>query len=191
MDTNPLLHAQFPARESLGSLERYLAEYTAEQLRGDDDDAPSGVLVARDAETGAIAGFAKWDSPKHPERVKLESGAALQNLEGCRREFLDGYAARAEAAKERCFGERACYRMWLSTFTPFNQAVSLPGNQNAYRGSAGSGAPAGPGFLASGPARAAAAGVRRSAPLRSDLFTHPATPPPGPILRRLFMGSVG
>ena len=105
MDANPLLHAQFPARESLQSVRRFLEAYTAGQLRSPD----SGVLVARDPETGAIAGFAKWDSPSHPEDVKLESGE-LRYLEGCRREFLDGYAALAEDAKKRCFGDEPCYR---------------------------------------------------------------------------------
>jgi hypothetical protein len=107
MDSNPLLHAQFPAPDSREALGRFLEAYAAEELR---DPAASGVLVAREPETGAIAGFAKWDSPSHPENVKLESGE-MRDLEGCRREFLDGYVALAEAAKKRCFGEEGCYCM--------------------------------------------------------------------------------
>ena len=122
MDANPLLHAQFPSPESLQSVRRYLEAYTAEQLRS----ADSGVLVARDPETGAVAAFAKWDSPAHPEDVKLESGD-LRYLEGCRREFLDGYAALAEQAKKRCFGDRPCYRTLPSNIFPHLPLVRIGG----------------------------------------------------------------
>jgi hypothetical protein len=106
MDANPLLHAQFPARDSLRALQRFMEDYALEQLR----NPATGFLVARDPETDVVAGFAKWDSPSHPADVKLESGD-LRYLEGCRREFLDGYASLAEEAKKRCFGEQACYCM--------------------------------------------------------------------------------
>lgn len=111
MDSNPLLHAQFPAREGLAALQQFLETYAAEQLR----DSASGVLVARNSETGVIAGFAKWDSPSHPENVKLESGE-LRYLQGCRREFLDGYASLAEEAKKRYFGDHPCYRTFIRQF---------------------------------------------------------------------------
>ncbi|KAL2016842.1 hypothetical protein VTK56DRAFT_2917 [Thermocarpiscus australiensis] len=106
MDSNPLLHAQFPTWESLKALEHYLEAYTADQLR----DPPSGVLVARDPKSGVIVAFAKWDSPSHPEDVKLESGD-LRYLQGCRREFLDGYASLAAEAQKRSFGDLPCYRL--------------------------------------------------------------------------------
>ncbi len=105
MDSNPLLHAQFPTPDSLENLRRFLKAYTANQLR----DAASGTLVARDTESNTIAGFVKWDSPSHPEDVKLESGD-LRNLEGCQVEFLDGYASLAAQVRERSFGDRLCYR---------------------------------------------------------------------------------
>lgn len=106
MDANPLLHAQFPARDSLTALRRFMEDYALEQLR----NPTTGFLVARDPETDVVAGFVKWDSPSHPADGKLESGD-LRYLEGCRREFLDGYASLAEEAKKRCFGEQACYCM--------------------------------------------------------------------------------
>ncbi|KAL2197858.1 hypothetical protein P885DRAFT_68073 [Corynascus similis CBS 632.67] len=104
MDANPLLHAQFPAPESLKSLQRFLEVNTVEQLR----DPSTGVLVARDPETGIIAGFVKWSSPSHPEKTKLESGD-LRDLKGCRPEFLECYVSLAEEAKKRCFGNQPCY----------------------------------------------------------------------------------
>lgn len=105
MDPNPLLHAQFPTPNSIAKLRDFLEADTASRLR----DPASGVLIARDPETGTIAAFAKWDSPSHPEDAKLESGD-LKYLEGCRREFLDRYAARAAEAKSRSFGDKPCYR---------------------------------------------------------------------------------
>ncbi|KAK4103216.1 hypothetical protein N658DRAFT_422129 [Parathielavia hyrcaniae] len=106
MDSNPLLHVQFPTPKSLKALQRFLSTHTAEELR----DPTSGVLVARDPGTGLIVAFAKWDSPSHPGSTKLESGD-LRNLEGCRREYLDRYASLAEEAKATCFGDRPCYRL--------------------------------------------------------------------------------
>ena len=105
MEPNPLLHAQFPTPESLMALREFLAADTAKRL----GCPASGILVARDPATDAVVGFAKWESPSHPGDVKLESGG-LQDLEGCRREYLGGYAALAEAAQKRSFGGNPCYR---------------------------------------------------------------------------------
>jgi hypothetical protein len=104
MDSNPLLHAQFPSPDSLSALQAFLKAHTAAQLR----DVSSGILVAEYPETGLIAGFAKWDSPSHPE-PKLESGD-LRYLKECRREFLEEYAALAAEAEKRSFGDQPCYR---------------------------------------------------------------------------------
>jgi hypothetical protein len=142
MDANPLLHAQFPAPDSREALRRFLGEYAAEELR----HPASGVLVAREPETGAIAGFAKWDSPSHPESVKLESGD-MRNLEGCRREFVDGYVALAEQAKKRCFDEAGCYCMshrvfsLLSTLVPSARRMWPRGRELFSARAAGSGVP--------------------------------------------------
>lgn len=69
MDTNPLLHAQFPTLEGRQNLERFLAEHTAKQIRR----GKEGILVAREPETGAIVGFARWDPPA-PEEVTEAAG---------------------------------------------------------------------------------------------------------------------
>ncbi len=106
MDSNPLLHVQFPTKESLVALEEFLTAHTAATLR----NPTSGVLVARDSDTGAIVSFAKWSSPSHPEETKLESGDLQQYSEGCCREALDQYIALAEEAKARSFGDKPCYR---------------------------------------------------------------------------------
>ncbi|KAK4453906.1 sterol uptake control protein 2 [Podospora aff. communis PSN243] len=106
MDANPLLHAQFPTAQSLAAAKEFLMRYTASQL----GSATSGVLVAKETGTGRIVGFAKWDSPSHREEVKLESGE-LQDVDGCQREYLDGYVKLAEEAMERSFGDRECYRL--------------------------------------------------------------------------------
>jgi hypothetical protein len=115
MDENPLLHAQFPTPNSLTGLRAFLESLTASQLHAAAEGTPtSGILVARDADTGTIASFAKWVSPNHPEDGKVEESLALyERAEGCRREFLDGYAALAEQTKKRCFGDGDCYRTCL------------------------------------------------------------------------------
>lgn len=165
MDANPLLHAQCPTPESLRSLQRFLEAYYAEQLR----DPSSGVLIARDPGTGVISGFAKWNSPSHPEKVKLESGSPTA-VEGCQREFLDRYVELAEKAKRRCFGDQPCYSMsW-----PFNVCVSLTTVwlSRAMRGS--------PTLRAS--CRNQDQGVLRSGPLRGGLFD-PSDPYPAGFTR--------
>jgi hypothetical protein len=123
MHSNPLLHVQFPSPESLKALQQFLTKHTAEQLR----DPASGVLVARDPETNVIVAFVKWTSPSHPENTNLESGD-LRDLEGCRREYLDRYAALAEEAKMTCFGDKPCYRTWYPAFP------SLPLSELSSRG---------------------------------------------------------
>ncbi|KAL2150798.1 hypothetical protein VTH82DRAFT_7361 [Thermothelomyces myriococcoides] len=120
MDANPLLHAQCPTPESLRSLQRFLEAYYAEQLR----DPSSGVLIARDPGTGVISGFAKWNSPSHPEKVKLESGSPTA-VEGCQRKFLDRYVELAEKAKRRCFGDQPCYSISFVCTDPAHQGKGV------------------------------------------------------------------
>ncbi|KAL2132924.1 hypothetical protein VTI74DRAFT_3145 [Chaetomium olivicolor] len=106
MHSNPLLHAQFPSPASRQALQRFLEAHTAAQLG---NSPASGVLVAQDSVAGAIAGFVKWESPRHPALDgKLESGG-VGELEGCKREFLERYVRAAEEARERCFGEEKEY----------------------------------------------------------------------------------
>lgn len=118
MDANPLLHAQFPTPESLRAAKQSLTEYATSQLAS----AVSGVLVAQDDENGTIVGFAKWESPFHREDVKLESGD-LQEVQGCRREFLNRYVALAEEAMARSFGKKACYRLSFVCTDPEYQGL--------------------------------------------------------------------
>lgn len=106
MDSNSLLHAQFPTPDSIKAVTSFLEAETADVIR----DPATGILVAQDPETGKVAGFVRWTSPSHPEDIKLESGD-LQYLEGCRREFLNEYTSVAEAAKERSVGDKPCYRI--------------------------------------------------------------------------------
>lgn len=88
----------------------------------------NGLLVAHDSKTGKVVGFVKWDAPAYnnieedPESKmeKLESGD-IQNIEGCRPEYLEGYAMAAEAARKRAFGDQECYSESpvLSQTSPF------------------------------------------------------------------------
>jgi len=108
MDSNPLLHVQFPGKASLERLEAFLEAHTVQELR----DPKVGVLVVRDTSSNDIVGFTKWDYPSFGESEdvpKLETGD-LKNLQGCRRDFLERYAESAERAKKRSFGDQPCYR---------------------------------------------------------------------------------
>lgn len=190
MDSNPLLHAQFPTAESLAAVRRFLiATYeeavlanggccspfaasggsksgdgSSDGSSGNGKDIPrsSGILVARkttrpesqpgpasgkeeegeggEKMPGEIVGFATWeytprtepptptthdggdgdgddanahDENRHPKTSssKLETGIS-NHVEGCRKEFLDQYARLTTQAKERCFGDQECYRMF-------------------------------------------------------------------------------
>ncbi|KAK3692818.1 hypothetical protein B0T22DRAFT_495841 [Podospora appendiculata] len=123
MDSNLLLHAQFPTPESLRRFQTFLAGYYQPASDGSFESvvASEGVLLARDPESGAIASFAKWDRCR-VAATKLEAGE-LRDLEGCRREFLDGYALLAEEAKKRSFGgeARECYQLALVCTDPAYQ----------------------------------------------------------------------
>lgn len=111
MDSNPLLHVQFPTPEALAKLHGSLAALTVSQLHS---PTRSGVLVARDSASGKLVSFAKWDFPETPNTQEAEvedtdwpEGSALQ--------YLDGYTALAEEAKKRVLGEKMCYRELEST----------------------------------------------------------------------------
>lgn len=99
MDENPLLHVQCPTPQSILSLQKFLEKEVIGYIR----DNESGILVARDPVTDVIVGFARWTSPSDsPNSVKLEESASgARDIEGCRYEYLDGYVALAEKAKER------------------------------------------------------------------------------------------
>jgi hypothetical protein len=119
MNKNPLLHVQFPTAASLEKLEHFLQAYTISELKNPKvgilvaryvDDSP--VLSTRDDTPDCVVSFAKWDYPSSgggEDETKLETGD-LRNLEGCRREYLEQYAALAEDAMKRSFGDRPCYR---------------------------------------------------------------------------------
>ncbi|KAB5566590.1 acyl-CoA N-acyltransferase [Coniochaeta sp. 2T2.1] len=109
MDSNTLLHAQFPDPETLGRLRTFLENYLTNELT----NPKAGILVARDAVTDEIVSYAKWDYPSSggdDDKGKVETGD-LRNMEGCRREFLERYTALAEQAKKRAFGEGPCYHL--------------------------------------------------------------------------------
>lgn len=101
MNSNILLHAQFPTPEALQNLEVLLASLTVSQLR----DPKVGVLVARHPQSREIVSFIKWDLPVHGS---LEDGMEeFKWSEGCCQEYLDEYASLAEEAKQRAFGDLA------------------------------------------------------------------------------------
>lgn len=124
MNSNPLLHAQFPTPSSLARLRDYLEAYTTREL----EDRTKGVLVARLNDTNEIISFAKWDCPSHAADAtneKLETGD-IKDIEGCNSLYLERYAATAVVAKERYFGDGKCYcRLRLSCPGMYTIEVTL------------------------------------------------------------------
>src|SRR5579859_4343946 len=67
-DSNVLLHAQFPTRASLSSLESILSQEMLYSIKK--QDARKAVLVVRDTDAdNQIISFAKWDLPGLSEGV--------------------------------------------------------------------------------------------------------------------------
>ncbi|PNY27458.1 Uncharacterized protein TCAP_02614 [Tolypocladium capitatum] len=106
MDANLLTHAQFPSPAARAFFRAWLARNTLQQAR----DADKGVLVARDAESGAVVSFVKW-------LVHAAGGgeAAARDLEGwsdeCGRRFLDSYAELTEGVRRQVMGQRPYYHV--------------------------------------------------------------------------------
>lgn len=113
MDSNPLLHVQFPTPDSLARLRDYLEAYIIKELH----DPTKGILVARLEDTREIISFVKWDHPTHGADAgneKLETGD-IKEIEGCDPLYLERYAATAATAKERYFGNNKCYCRFLES----------------------------------------------------------------------------
>ncbi|KAM7184155.1 hypothetical protein V8F33_013170 [Rhypophila sp. PSN 637] len=136
MDSNPLLHAQFPTAESLANLRRFLVDsYEALALL-----ASSFSHFAQDLgstadelghELGEIVGFATWEYSPGAEAAPSQHGSGngsdnrdenansahkleteiSNHVEGCRKEYLDTYARLSVEAKGTCFGGQECYQI--------------------------------------------------------------------------------
>lgn len=110
MDSNILLHAQFPTPEALDKLEELLACMTVSQLK---DRQVNKVLVARHPDSSEIISFIKWEMPRASGTEGKETEAEAEEFtwsEGSCQQYLDEYALLAEAAKQKAIGELACYR---------------------------------------------------------------------------------
>lgn len=143
MDSNPLLHAQFPTPHSLTAARKFLAgSYRAAIIAGSSATVHQqlhagrngGILITRRSDSGEIIGFATWEYSPGPadataarpsnEGKKREAKPKLENeisnhVQGCRKEFLDQYARLATQAKDRYFGGQECYRRFFSRY-PFS-----------------------------------------------------------------------
>jgi hypothetical protein len=102
-DSNILLHAQFPTKASLEGLHAFLRQETLDTIQSVQDTEKT-VLVVRDTESDQIISFAKWDLPG------LSTGHAHVGVKWCKREYLEDYYEKAEAAKKRVIGDCPCYR---------------------------------------------------------------------------------
>lgn len=105
MTNNALTQAQFPGAAGAEYFHSWLARNTLQQAR----DANKGTLVARDSETGEVAGFIKW--------LVHEAGsdeAAAKDLESFTKpsntQLLDSYGELTERARREMMGTKPYYR---------------------------------------------------------------------------------
>ncbi|KAI0129447.1 acyl-CoA N-acyltransferase [Xylariales sp. AK1849] len=118
MQSNMLLHAQFPTRGSLRSLHRYLVDDTALHLR----NVSKGILVARDSDSQDIVGFVKWELPSKPGQTEDEE---LDWPEDCDRKYIDEYYALAKEAELRAIGRMHCCHFSFLCTDPAWQGLGI------------------------------------------------------------------
>jgi hypothetical protein len=124
MDSNPLLHVQFPTPESLTDLLEFLRVDTILHL----DDHTKGVLVARDPVSREIVSFIKWEISR-PDDKTAQPNCEQPWPESCVLEYLDKYTELAEAAKGKIMGQKPCYR------EPIPASIFNPGAGNFFTSS--------------------------------------------------------
>ena len=105
MDINLLMHAQFPTPRSKEFMHGWILRDTMDHVQS----ADKGVLVARDTETGKIAGFAKWNIQRQP-RLGEEDHDDEEFPDYCRRQYLGPYAALTKSKRDIVLGEKPYYR---------------------------------------------------------------------------------
>ena len=101
MDSNALLHAQFPDQSSLAYLRGWLGRNTGQHIREED----KGVFVAKCAASGETAGFVKWLVHRRDAEEEEDKWP-----ETCRKEYLDSYAELTEGVRRHVMGTRPYYR---------------------------------------------------------------------------------
>ncbi|KAH7312342.1 hypothetical protein B0I35DRAFT_53364 [Stachybotrys elegans] len=105
MESNELLHAQFPKAQSIEFLHGWLGRNTLEHMQ----DADKGVLVALaedDEET--MVSFIKW--LVHPKATEEETHEEWP--ECCRQEYLDSYGDLTQRVRDEVMGAESYYRLF-------------------------------------------------------------------------------
>ncbi|KAK5987830.1 hypothetical protein PT974_11964 [Cladobotryum mycophilum] len=102
MESNLLLHAQFPTQEGLDFLHRWLVQETVEHIK----DKNKGVLIARDAGSGEVAGFVRW----FVQRPGVENDELPDELpEFIRPQYLIPYVELTEKTRTGVIGDASYY----------------------------------------------------------------------------------
>lgn len=108
MDSNELIHAQFPSPDALDFLRSYLEKETVEFLQSSD----KGVLVAKDSQSGEIASFIKW-VVHHGDAEELSPADDIWPS-FCRTEYLNPYANLTASIRKSVIGSDSYYREFLA-----------------------------------------------------------------------------
>jgi hypothetical protein len=129
MDSNPLLHVQFPNATALAALHEYLRLDTIQYLHCQDKKR---VLMAKNRESGEIVGFAKWDIHRYHDSDTNDSGIeeAHQHHEDepdwpieCCRKYLDMYSRLAEGVRKKVMGRTPSYRKYSSASSSLSSCL--------------------------------------------------------------------
>ncbi|KEY69160.1 hypothetical protein S7711_04942 [Stachybotrys chartarum IBT 7711] len=107
MESNELLHAQFPNPSSIEYLHGWLGRNTTEHVRDDD----KGVLVALDAEHHATASFIKWLVHQGKNEDAEDVVDNEEWPESCRREYLDSYGQLTESVRKDVMRNESYYHV--------------------------------------------------------------------------------
>jgi hypothetical protein len=110
MNSNPLLHVQFPTKNALEDLRVWLTGDTMKHL----EHADKTMLVARDRASGRVVSFIKWQVYARRDFGAPEIDVGEEWPESCRREYLNRYEAAVQEVLQRVMGHDPYYRESLS-----------------------------------------------------------------------------
>lgn len=109
MDSNALLHAQFPNPSSVEYLRGWLERDTIQHICDDD----KGILVTRDKQTKDTVSFIKWLVHKGDEDGAEPIADDEPWPETCQRKYLDSYGEITQAVRNKVIGGSSYYRKSL------------------------------------------------------------------------------
>ncbi|KAH7635191.1 hypothetical protein B0T09DRAFT_19650 [Sordaria sp. MPI-SDFR-AT-0083] len=136
MQSNPLLHAQFPTPESQAALQNLLAKEAYPKIMSAPAEDGVRIITREKGGRGDIVGFLMWDHPSpldcfgdpppKDNKKKLEEEGEVLSIPGCRRKYLEEYARLAKEAKEKSgYNQKRCWHLTFLCIDPEHQGQGL------------------------------------------------------------------